>query len=165
MRSVPRSSIAFLTAEAMIQDVSRSRCETLLREYSNEQQFAVCLGTSRFAGFIIRPSERVRTALASQHVFSVLRGTSTLKPRATWINILCRLYRHTKMTVVNGAFESTTPSLKSCDSYPTLDAGKSDHVPWTHPLLRTTILVLWTCKEPSMVSVSDLPRHIILSAD
>ncbi|KAI9484300.1 MCM2/3/5 family-domain-containing protein [Zychaea mexicana] len=100
----------------------------------------------------------------------IVIGASTLSSRATYVNIMCRSCRHTKMIPVNGGFGAITLP-RSCDSQPLdADAGKNqcpvDPFVIVHDKSRfVDSQVLKLQEAPDMVPVGDLPRHTILNAD
>ncbi|KAI8335322.1 MCM2/3/5 family-domain-containing protein [Chlamydoabsidia padenii] len=98
----------------------------------------------------------------------IVIGASTLSSRATYVNIMCRSCRHTKIVPVNGGFSGITLP-RACDN----QSGDSVKPPC--PIDPYVIIhdkcsfvdsqVLKLQEAPDMVPVGDLPRHTILNAD
>ncbi|ORZ25479.1 MCM2/3/5 family-domain-containing protein [Absidia repens] len=99
----------------------------------------------------------------------IVIGASTLSSRATYVNIMCRSCRHTKVVPVNAGFSGITLP-RVCDA----PAANNDMKP-TCPMDPYVIVhdkcsfvdsqVLKLQEAPDMVPVGDLPRHTILNAD
>ncbi|KAI8370368.1 MCM2/3/5 family-domain-containing protein [Radiomyces spectabilis] len=99
----------------------------------------------------------------------IVIGASTLSSRATYVNIMCRSCRHTKVIPVNGGFSAITLP-RTCDSQP-LDGQMKNPCPIDPYVIVhdkcefVDSQVLKLQEAPDMVPVGDLPRHTILNAD
>ncbi|KAI8083069.1 MCM2/3/5 family-domain-containing protein [Halteromyces radiatus] len=99
----------------------------------------------------------------------IVIGASTLSSRATYVNIMCRSCRNTKVIPVNGGFAGITLP-RVCDSQP-IDNGSKPNCPMDPYVIvhdKCSFVdsqVLKLQEAPDMVPVGDLPRHTILNAD
>ncbi|CAO3581630.1 unnamed protein product [Absidia cylindrospora] len=101
----------------------------------------------------------------------IVIGASTLSSRATYVNIMCRSCRHTKIVPVNGGFSGITLP-RVCDSASqTTDSNMKPSCPMDPYVIvhdKCSFVdsqVLKLQEAPDMVPVGDLPRHTILNAD
>ncbi|SAM02635.1 hypothetical protein [Absidia glauca] len=98
----------------------------------------------------------------------IVIGASTLSSRATYVNIMCRSCRHTKMVPVSGGFSGITLP-RVCDNQ-SEDRGKPSCPMDPYVIVHDKCSfvdsqVLKLQEAPDMVPVGDLPRHTILNAD
>ncbi|SAL97161.1 hypothetical protein [Absidia glauca] len=98
----------------------------------------------------------------------IVIGASTLSSRATYVNIMCRSCRHTKVVPVTGGFSGITLP-RVCDN-PSGDGMKPSCAMDPYVIVHDKCSfvdsqVLKLQEAPDMVPVGDLPRHTILNAD
>ncbi|ORX49392.1 MCM-domain-containing protein [Hesseltinella vesiculosa] len=97
----------------------------------------------------------------------IVIGASTLSSRATYVNIMCRNCRATKVVPVNGGFSGITLP-RTCDSLAVDGTNNCPMDPFiiVHDKCQfVDSQVLKLQEAPDMVPVGDLPRHTVLNAD